>query len=55
MLLVGGGIIAHTFHLPIYLNEYIQNLIIGLIAGGIVTSVIALKGRFLKRFSLTAK
>lgn len=33
MFLVGGGIIAHTFHVPYYIPEMIQNLIIGLIAG----------------------
>lgn len=37
MFLVGGGIISHTFHLPIYLPEMIQNLILGLIAGVILT------------------
>jgi len=33
MLLVGGGIIVHLFHLPMYLNEHLQNLIIGFIVG----------------------
>ena len=33
MFLVGGGIIAHTFHLSFIGIELIQNLILGLIAG----------------------
>ncbi len=33
MFLVGGGIIVHTFHLPIWIPAIFQNLIIGLIAG----------------------
>lgn len=39
MFLVGGGIISHTFHLPTYLPEMVQNLILGLIAGVILTLV----------------
>ena len=35
MLLVGGGIVVHTFHWPLYLNEYLQNLIVGLITGAL--------------------
>ncbi len=33
MLLVGGGIIVHIFHLHHYVNEHLQNLIIGLVLG----------------------
>lgn len=33
MFLVGGGIISHTFHLPMWMPELIQNLLIGLVAG----------------------
>lgn len=33
MFLVGGGIIAHTFHVPYWMPEILQNLIIGIIAG----------------------
>lgn len=33
MFLVGGGIISHTFHLPILTFELLQNLILGLLAG----------------------
>lgn len=36
MFLVGGGIINHTFHIPIFLPELIQHLILGLIVGLIV-------------------
>ncbi len=35
MLLVGGGIIVHIFHIPIYINEYLMNLVIGLIVGAV--------------------
>lgn len=33
MFLVGGGILAHTFHIPYVTPEFIQNCIIGLITG----------------------
>jgi len=33
MLLVGGGIVGHIFHLPLYANEHLQNLAIGLLVG----------------------
>ena len=33
MFLVGGGIIIHTFHIPLYMPEMLQSLILGLIAG----------------------
>ncbi len=33
MLLVGGGIISHTFHFPHWLNEYLQNMIVGIVTG----------------------
>ena len=36
MFLVGGGIVSHTFHLPMYLPELLQNLILGLAAGILV-------------------
>ena len=36
MLLVGGGILTHAFHVPHYAPEFIQNSIIGLIAGLVV-------------------
>ena len=36
MLLVGGGIIAHTFHIPTIIPEMLQNLILGSLAGLIV-------------------
>lgn len=43
MLLVGGGIISHTFHLEQYLPEMIQNLILGTITGVIVVFCLYLK------------
>ncbi len=42
MLLVGGGIIVHTFHLPLYINEHIQNLIVGAIIGAMAVFVLKL-------------
>ena len=33
MLLVGGGIFAHQFHLPHYAPEILQNLVLGLVIG----------------------
>ena len=33
MLMVAGGIFAHTFHLKTYFYEHLQNLILGLLAG----------------------
>lgn len=42
MFLVGGGIISHTFHLQKFLNEHLQNLIIGLIAGLICVGLLEL-------------
>ena len=48
MLLVGGGILAHTFHLHYYLNEHLQNLIVGFIAGLVVVGLFQLKGLIIK-------
>lgn len=39
MFLVGGGIVSHTFHLPHYTYELIQNLIIGFGCGIICLAV----------------
>ncbi|MFM6927849.1 MAG: DUF808 family protein, partial [Bdellovibrio sp.] len=36
MFLVGGGILAHTFHIPHLAPELIQNSLIGLIAGALM-------------------
>ena len=33
MFLVGGGIIAHTFHIPLWMPELLQHLVIGIVAG----------------------
>lgn len=43
MLLVGGGIVAHTFHIPYYINVHLENLIIGFMAGLGVLAVAQLK------------
>ncbi len=40
MLLVGGGIVSHTFHLHNYIWEYAQNLVLGSGAGLIVMLLI---------------
>jgi predicted DNA repair protein MutK len=42
MFLVGGGIISHTFHLPQFIPELLQNLGLGLIAGLICLGLISL-------------
>lgn len=39
MLLVGGGIVSHTFHLPPYLPEIAQNLVLGLVSGAVTLLV----------------
>lgn len=39
MFLVGGGIVSHTFHLPYYTYEFIQNLIIGFGCGLICLAI----------------
>ena len=33
MFLVGGGILAHNFHIPYWMPEIVQNCLIGLMAG----------------------
>jgi predicted DNA repair protein MutK len=33
MFLVGGGIVNHTFHIPYWMPELIQNLIVGFLVG----------------------
>ncbi len=48
MFLVGGGIIAHTFHIPYYLYEHLQNLIMGLIVGLVICALSSLLKRFKK-------
>lgn len=39
MLLVAGGIFSHTFHLPLYTIELIQNLILGSTVGLAIASL----------------
>lgn len=46
MLLVGGGIVSHTFHLPYYLPEILQNLILGLFAGILTLPLVHFVGKF---------
>lgn len=36
MFLVGGGIVAHTFHIPNYIPEILQHLVLGLLTGILV-------------------
>ncbi len=50
MFLVAGGIISHTFHLPLYTFELLQNLTLGLVAGliclGLQMSFLRVKNYF---------
>lgn len=50
MLLVGGGIFHHTFHLPLKIaipgGEHLINLILGLIAGALAFGLLTLKSLF---------
>lgn len=48
MFLVGGGIIAHLAHLPHYMPEMLQNLLIGIAAGLVVLGVLEAGGRIRK-------
>ncbi len=52
MLLVGGGIVAHLFHIPYYLPEFIQNGLMGWFVGLMVLAVVFLIGRLSSRQSL---
>jgi len=40
MLMVAGGIFSHTFHFKFYINEHIQNLLIGFFTGTILVLLI---------------
>ncbi len=42
MLLVGGGIITHTFHIPTWIPEILQNLVTGTLAGMVVVGIFEL-------------
>ena len=46
MLMVAGGIFTHTFHLKSFINEYIQNLALGLIFGSFLVFLIRLLTKF---------
>jgi uncharacterized protein len=39
MLMVAGGIFSHTFHVQIYFNEHLQNLIFGLCVGTLLIMI----------------
>jgi predicted DNA repair protein MutK len=47
MLLVGGGIISHTFHLQQFIPEILQNLALGFIAGLFINIVINIIRKFI--------
>ena len=49
MFLVGGGIIAHIFHIPYLLNEHIQNLVFGLVAGFVSLGGLSLAAKAFKK------
>ncbi|MCF8060413.1 MAG: DUF808 family protein [Bacteriovoracaceae bacterium] len=42
MFLVGGGIINHTFHVPLITLEIIQNLLVGALAGLIICGIFSI-------------
>lgn len=46
MFLVGGGIISHTFHIPHYTFEIVQNLIIGLVVGTVALIIVGTFTKF---------
>lgn len=52
MLLVGGGIITHIFHLPLYMNNHLQSLVIGLLCGSalVLCYEIGKKATFSKKY-----
>lgn len=46
MLMVAGGIFTHTFELKHFLNEYIQNFLLGLIVGFLIVLIFHLIKKF---------
>lgn len=48
MLLVGGGIVSHTFHFPVVIFEFVQNFILGIVAGLICVGLIFLFNKIRK-------
>lgn len=48
MLLVGGGIIVHIFHVPHFMNDHLQNLIVGFLAGAVCVAFYELKVKLSK-------
>ena len=51
MLLVGGGIIDHTFHFKHIMPELLQQLLLALLAGSIIVGAIKLFGKLFNRKS----
>ncbi|MCP4914072.1 MAG: DUF808 domain-containing protein [Oligoflexia bacterium] len=49
MFLVGGGIVAHTFHLHEYINEHLQNLIIGILVGLVTLPIVSFASKIKNR------
>jgi predicted DNA repair protein MutK len=49
MLLVGGGIIMHIFHLTKYTNEHLQNLILGFASGLVVLLILKVFSQITKK------
>ncbi len=49
MLLVGGGILSHSFHIPHFTLSILQNLILGLVAGLICLGVVEVKNKVYRK------
>lgn len=47
MFLVGGGIINHTFHIPLYISEHLQHFILGLVCGAVALLALSVTKKFL--------
>jgi predicted DNA repair protein MutK len=45
MFLVGGGILSHIFHIPIYIPSILQDMILGLLTGLSVLGVLLIKNK----------
>jgi predicted DNA repair protein MutK len=48
MFLVGGGILVHTFHIPLITVEMLQNLVVGVMAGFVALPIISLASKLKK-------
>lgn len=49
MFLVGGGIVMHIFHLPMYAPELVQSFVIGLFVGGLALTIMKIVTKFLPK------